>query len=122
MNGYRGKLRGVILTESVLGENVSLIKTVVYWIPQSRYDPSILLAGSSRQLLTKQAEPLMSQTNTLSVVLIAKNSSATLESSLNSVQWADEIILWDSGSTDDTVEIATRCDAKVYQHTDWIDS
>ncbi len=61
----------------------------------------------------------MSQSNTLSVVLIAKNSSATLESALNSVQWADEIILLDAGSTDDTVEIATRCGAKVYQHTDW---
>lgn len=61
----------------------------------------------------------MSQTNTLSVVLIAKNSSATLESSLNSVQWADEIILLDGGSTDDTVEIATRCGARVYQNTDW---
>lgn len=61
----------------------------------------------------------MSQVNTISVVLIAKNSSATLGASLDSVQWADEIILLDAGSTDGTVEIATRCGAKVYQNTDW---
>ena len=61
----------------------------------------------------------MPQANSLSVVLIAKNSAATLESSLKSVQWADEIVLLDGGSTDDTVDVAIRNGAKVYQHTDW---
>ncbi|KEI70400.1 glycosyltransferase family 2 protein [Endozoicomonas elysicola] len=61
----------------------------------------------------------MPQANSLSVVLIAKNSAVTLESSLKSVQWADEIVLLDGGSTDDTVDIAIRNGAKVYQHTDW---
>ena len=57
--------------------------------------------------------------HTLSVVLIAKNSAATLERSLKSVQWADEIILLDGGSTDDTVNIANRNGAKVYHNTHW---
>ena len=57
--------------------------------------------------------------HTLSVVLIAKNSAATLQSSLQSVQWADEIILLDGGSTDDTVNIATQYGAKVYHNAHW---
>ena len=56
---------------------------------------------------------------TLSVVLIAKNSEATLYDCLKSVQWADEIILLDSGSTDQTVSIAKDMGAKVYKNTDW---
>ena len=56
---------------------------------------------------------------TISVVLIAKNSAATLESCLKSVQWADEIILLDSGSTDNTVELAKQFGARVFSHTEW---
>jgi (heptosyl)LPS beta-1,4-glucosyltransferase len=36
-----------------------------------------------------------------------------------SVSWADEIIVLDSGSTDNTVELARRLGAQVYTHTDW---
>ena len=56
---------------------------------------------------------------TLSVVLIAKNCETTLSDCLKSVQWADEIILLDSGSTDQTVSIAEEMGAKVYTNTDW---
>ena len=56
---------------------------------------------------------------TLSVVLIAKNCETTLPDCLKSVQWADEIILLDSGSTDNTVSIAEEMGAKVYTNTDW---
>ena len=61
----------------------------------------------------------MPRNNTVSVVLIAKNSEHTLKSCLSSVQWADEIILLDSGSNDKTVEIAQQLGAKIYIHTDW---
>lgn len=57
--------------------------------------------------------------STLSVVLIAKNSEATIGDSLKSVQWADEIILLDSGSTDNTVAIAEELGAKVHTHLEW---
>lgn len=55
----------------------------------------------------------------LSVVIIAKNEAEVLEECLRSVQWADEIVLFDSGSTDDTVAIARRYGAQIFTHTDW---
>jgi len=44
----------------------------------------------------------------LSVTIIARNESANIAAALESVAWADEIIVVDAESTDDTVEIATR--------------
>lgn len=49
----------------------------------------------------------------LSVVLIVRNEAARLEACLASVAWADEIVVVDSGSTDDTVAIARRFTDKV---------
>ncbi len=54
----------------------------------------------------------------LSVTLITKNADATLESCLASVSWADEIVILDSGSTDQTLEIARRYTDKIIE-TDW---
>jgi glycosyltransferase involved in cell wall biosynthesis len=51
---------------------------------------------------------------TLSVVLITLNEEANLARTLESVRWADEIIVVDSGSTDRTVEIARGYGAKVF--------
>lgn len=55
---------------------------------------------------------------TLSVILITKNEAALIDQALASVQWADEIIVVDSGSTDATVEICRRYTDKVTV-TDW---
>ena len=41
----------------------------------------------------------------LSVIVITKNESRDIARCLASVAWADEIIVLDSGSTDDTVSI-----------------
>ncbi len=54
----------------------------------------------------------------LSVVLITKNEAANIRDCLQSVAWADEIIVVDSGSTDGTVAIAKAMGAHVYEH-DW---
>ncbi|MDO8989257.1 MAG: glycosyltransferase family 2 protein [Sideroxyarcus sp.] len=54
----------------------------------------------------------------LSVILITKNEAANIRECLQSVEWADEIIVVDSGSTDDTVAIARAMGVKVYEH-DW---
>ena len=56
--------------------------------------------------------------SSLSVILITKNEAANIRACLESVAWADEIIVVDSGSTDDTVAIARQMGARVYEH-DW---
>lgn len=50
----------------------------------------------------------MSSKRTISVVLIVKDEEAVLEACLKSVAWADEIVVYDTGSTDRTVETARR--------------
>lgn len=55
----------------------------------------------------------------LSIVMIAKNAADLLPECLDSVAWADEIILLDSGSEDNTVEIARAAGAIVHTGTDW---
>ena len=54
----------------------------------------------------------------LSVTIIAKNEGHNIRRCLSSVQWADEIIVLDSGSDDNTLAIAREFTDKVYQ-TDW---
>jgi glycosyltransferase involved in cell wall biosynthesis len=55
----------------------------------------------------------------LSVILITKNEEAVVRRCLESVRWADEIVVVDSGSTDRTLEIAREFNAKTIV-TDWL--
>ena len=50
---------------------------------------------------------------TLSIAIVSLNEEANLDRTLESVKWADEIIVVDSGSTDRTCEIARQYGAKV---------
>ena len=52
----------------------------------------------------------------LSVVLITYNNADTLDVCLREVDWVDEIMVLDSGSTDDTVAIARMHGARVEAH------
>lgn len=54
----------------------------------------------------------------LSVIIIAHNEAHAIRACLESVAWADEIIVVDSGSTDDTVAICREFTSLVYVH-DW---
>jgi glycosyltransferase involved in cell wall biosynthesis len=54
----------------------------------------------------------------LSVIIITKNEAFHIGRCLDSVSWADEIIVLDSGSEDNTVEICQRYTDKVFI-TDW---
>lgn len=54
----------------------------------------------------------------LSIILITKNEAANIRACLESVAWADEIVVVDSGSTDETVTICRELGATVHEH-DW---
>jgi glycosyltransferase involved in cell wall biosynthesis len=55
----------------------------------------------------------------LSVIVITKNEEASIGACLASVDWADEIIVVDSGSTDGTVDVCRRHTDKVHVAADW---
>ncbi|MDQ2744525.1 MAG: glycosyltransferase family 2 protein [Chloroflexota bacterium] len=52
----------------------------------------------------------------LSVLIPCCNNEDIIEDCLESVRWADEVVVCDSFSTDGTVEIAGRYQARVIQH------
>jgi glycosyltransferase involved in cell wall biosynthesis len=55
----------------------------------------------------------------LSVIVIAKNEERTIARCLESVRFADELIVLDGGSTDRTAEICERLGARVVKALDW---
>ena len=57
----------------------------------------------------------MDHLSKISVYIIAYNEEEKIESAINSVLWADEIIVADSYSQDKTAEIATAMGARVVQ-------
>lgn len=54
---------------------------------------------------------------TLSVIIITKNEEKNIRRCLESVRFADEIIVLDSGSSDKTVVIAKEYTEHVFQQT-----
>ncbi len=52
----------------------------------------------------------------LTVLIPAFNSEKTIRNTLESVKWADEILLCDSWSTDHTLDIAREYGAQIIQH------
>ena len=55
----------------------------------------------------------------ISVTIITKNEEGSIGRCVQSVSWADEVIVLDSGSTDRTVEIAREMGANVVVKEDW---
>lgn len=62
---------------------------------------------------------MLTNQTTISVALIVKNEADNLAACLRTVEWADEIVVMDSGSTDDTQKIAEAAGAKFYTNTEW---
>ncbi len=57
---------------------------------------------------------------TISVAMIVKNEAQDLAQCLETVKdWVNEIVILDSGSTDNTKEIALSYHAKFYENKDW---
>jgi len=57
--------------------------------------------------------------NKLSIVIIAKNEQKVISDAIQSCLFADEVLLLDSGSTDETVNIAKKHGAKVL-YQEWL--
>lgn len=55
----------------------------------------------------------------LSAVIITRDAAEVLRPCLESLSFADEIVVVDSGSRDQTLAIAREFTAAVYSHTDW---
>lgn len=51
----------------------------------------------------------------LSVIIIAQNEEEMIKICLESIMWADEIIVVDNGSTDNTVEVAKKYTDKIFK-------
>ena len=62
-----------------------------------------------------ERQPLVS----LSVIVITKNEAHHVEACLQSVFFADQVVVLDSGSTDDTVSIAKKMGAEFSQSSGW---
>ena len=52
----------------------------------------------------------------LSIVVITKNEEKMITACLESVKWADELIIFDNGSTDRTLEIAKKYTANIFSY------
>lgn len=78
----------------------------------------LLLQMPARKLVKSVANPSTMLRAGLSVIIITKNEAANIRACLESVAWADEIIVVDSGSNDATAEICKGFGAQVHVH-DW---
>ena len=56
--------------------------------------------------------------NKISATIITKNEGQNIERCLKSLQWVDEIVIVDSGSTDETVEICEKYNCKIVK-SEW---
>ena len=58
----------------------------------------------------------MSNKTSIAAVVLTLNEESTLARALQSLHWCDELLVLDSGSTDNTRSVAESCGAKVVQH------
>lgn len=79
---------------------------------------AVIFAAIHTQMSVARREVPIRQQR-LSVIIIAQDEADRIEPCLQSVaNWADEIIVLDSGSSDNTVEIARRYTDQIFE-TDW---
>ena len=66
--------------------------------------------------MARQSSPRMTR---LSIIIVAKNEAINIADCVRSAQFADEVILLDSGSSDGTAELASSAGATVVRTGDW---
>jgi glycosyltransferase involved in cell wall biosynthesis len=69
--------------------------------------------------VSTQAQDPRSKRAPVSLVLITRNAASQLRACLDSARFAEEIVVVDSGSDDDTVQLATSMGARVI-HQQWL--
>ena len=62
---------------------------------------------------------MLNQHPRISVIIITLNEAENIRSCLESVAWVDEIIVVDSGSSDDTLEICDEFNVKTLVNREW---
>jgi glycosyltransferase involved in cell wall biosynthesis len=75
---------------------------------QRRHDMNESTAAGVEPAGPRQREPL-------SVVVTTFNNAATLQRCLGGVTWADDLVVLDSGSSDATLDIARKHDARIFR-------
>ncbi len=66
-----------------------------------------------------KSNPRIDKLPKISAIIITKNEENNISDCLASVSWCDEIIVVDSGSTDNTIELCRKYTDKILITTDW---
>lgn len=66
--------------------------------------------------ISKSASSIKGHTN-VSVVVLTKNEENNIHRCVEALEWAEEVVVIDDGSIDNTVQIATRLGARVINHS-----
>ena len=118
---------GFALTDSMFDRQITVIAffLLVTWFLRMAGTPETAGAGVARaNLLASDLQatgpgPAAAQAARLSVAIITKNEGHRIVRCLQSVAFADQIVVVDSGSEDDTVSLARGCGAEVTETADW---
>jgi len=62
---------------------------------------------------------LLATQNKISVIIICKDEAHRIRRCLDSIKWVDEIVIVDSGSTDNTLGIAAEYTDKNFVNQEW---
>lgn len=69
--------------------------------------------------ITRQPSDLGKVGSTLTIAILTKNEARRITSCVQSAAFADQIIVVDSGSTDNTCALARAAGASVFEYPDW---